>query len=43
VDNNDARVDLYDVEHKQMTVTLDTAKMKDGVYTVKYRSFSVQD
>ncbi len=43
VDKGDSAVDLNDPDRKTISVSLDTAKMKDGVYTVKWETFSVDD
>jgi methionine-rich copper-binding protein CopC len=40
VDRNDAHVDLNDPTHTQLVVSLDPSKMKDGTYTVAWRSVS---
>lgn len=43
VDKGDSAVDLNDPERTIISVSLDTAKMKDGVYTVKWTTVSADD
>ncbi len=43
VDAGDSQVDLNDPDRKTISVSLDTAKITDGVYTVKYATFSTDD
>jgi methionine-rich copper-binding protein CopC len=43
VDTGDSFVDLNDPDRKTISVSLDTAKITDGVYTVKYVTFSTDD
>lgn len=43
VDMGDSQVDLNDPDRTKISVSLDTAKMKDGVYTVKWDTFSTDD
>lgn len=43
VDTGDSAVDLADPDRKTISVTLDSAKMSAGVYTVKWETFSVDD
>lgn len=43
VDLGDSAVDLNDPDRVTISVSLDTAKITDGVYTVKYVTFSTDD
>lgn len=43
VDKGDSQVDLNDPDRTKISVSLDTAKMKDGVYTVKWETYSTDD
>ena len=43
VDKKDAHVDLNDPDHKTLIVSLDSASMKDGIYTVKYHTVTPDD
>lgn len=43
VDEGDSTVDLNDPDRTTISVSLDTAKIQDGVYTVKWETFSVDD
>ena len=43
VDKGDSTVDLNDPDRMTISVSLDTAKMSDGVYTAKWETFSVDD
>jgi LPXTG-motif cell wall-anchored protein len=43
VDAGDSQVDLNDPDRKTISVSLDTSKITDGVYTVKYMTFSTDD
>lgn len=43
VDQGDSAVDLNDPDRVTISVSLDTAKITDGVYTVKYVTFSTDD
>lgn len=43
VDKGDSAVDLNDADRTTISVSLDTAKMKDGVYTVKWTTVSADD
>ena len=43
VDLGDSAVDLNDPDRKTISVSLDTAKITDGVYTVKYKTLSTED
>ncbi|HZQ05820.1 MAG TPA: protease inhibitor I42 family protein [Anaerolineae bacterium] len=43
VDKGDSAVDLNDADRKTISVSLDTSKMKDGVYTVKWKTLSADD
>lgn len=43
VDKNDAHVDLNDPDHRTLIVSLDLAKVKDGLYTVKWHSVTPDD
>lgn len=43
VDSGDSAVDLNDPDRKTISVSLDTSKITDGVYTVKYVTFSTDD
>lgn len=43
VDKGDSAVDLNDPERTLISVSLDTAKMSDGVYTVKWTTVSADD
>ncbi len=43
VDKKDAHVDLNDPDHKTLLVSLDTAAMKNGIYTVKWHSVTPDD
>ncbi len=43
VDKHDSAVDLNDPDRKTISVSLDAAMMKDGVYTVKWKTLSADD
>ncbi|HZQ06627.1 MAG TPA: copper resistance protein CopC [Anaerolineae bacterium] len=43
VDKGDSAVDLNDPDRKTISVSLDMAMMKDGVYTVKWKTLSADD
>lgn len=43
VDKGDSAVDLNNPDRNVISVSLDTTKMKDGVYTVKWETFSTDD
>lgn len=43
VDKGDSAVDLTDPDRLTISVSLDTAKMQDGVYTVKWTTVSADD
>ncbi len=43
VDKGDSAVDLNNPDRNVISVSLDVTKMKDGVYTVKWESFSTDD
>lgn len=43
VDKGDSQVDLNDPDRLTIMVSLDTSKMKDGVYTVKWVTVSLED
>lgn len=43
VDKGDSQVDLNDPDRTKISVSLDTTKMRDGVYTVKWETYSVDD
>lgn len=43
VDKGDSAVDLNDPDRKTISVSLDTAKMKEGVYMVKWTTVSADD
>jgi methionine-rich copper-binding protein CopC len=43
VDKKDARVDLNDPDHKTLMVSLDTAKVTNGLLTVKYHTVTPDD
>jgi methionine-rich copper-binding protein CopC len=43
VDSGDSQVDLDDPDRLKISVSLDTSKMTDGVYTVKWTTVSAED
>lgn len=43
VDKGDSQVDLNDPDRTKISVSLDTSKMTDGVYTVKWTTVSADD
>ncbi|MCC7165668.1 MAG: protease inhibitor I42 family protein [Anaerolineae bacterium] len=43
VDEGDSAVDLNDPDRKTISVSLDPAKLSDGVYTVKWATLSTED
>ncbi|MCC7165667.1 MAG: copper resistance protein CopC [Anaerolineae bacterium] len=43
VDKGDSAVDLNDPDRKTISVSFDTAKMPEGVYTVKWATLSTED
>jgi LPXTG-motif cell wall-anchored protein len=43
VDKQDAHVDLNDADHKMLLVSLDTAKVTNGLLTVKYHTVTPDD
>jgi hypothetical protein len=43
VDKKDAHVDLNDPDHKTLVVSLDTSKVKNGIYTVKWHTVTPDD
>lgn len=43
VDKGDSHVDLNDPDRTKISVSLDTSKMSDGVYTVKWTTVSADD
>lgn len=43
VDKGDSAVDLNNPDRNMISVSLDTTKMQDGVYTVKWETFSTDD
>ncbi len=43
VDQGDSAVDLNDPDRKTISVSLDPAKLSDGVYTVKWATLSTED
>jgi LPXTG-motif cell wall-anchored protein len=43
VDNNDAKLDPADKDGATVVLTLDTAKVTNGVYTVKWETVSKED
>lgn len=43
VDKGDSKVDLNDPDRVTIAVSLDTAMVKDGVYTVKWKTLSAAD
>lgn len=43
VDKGDSAVDLNDPDRRTLSVSLDTTKIVDGVYTVKWESLSTED
>ena len=43
VDKKDTKADLNDADRMTLVVSLDTAMMKNGVYTVKWKAFTPDD
>jgi len=43
VDKGDSRVDPKDRDRRTISVSLDASKMRDGVYTVKWKTLSADD
>lgn len=43
VDKGDSAVDLTDPDRKTISVSLDVAKITDGVYTIRWETFSTED